>query len=287
MAIRRLSKRGVQHYRQFDDRRVIKGVAHATHAAAHRSLAANGRPGSFATETRQTAGRATSAMPPKATRNGVACRPGSRPVSCGETFGPRIDRTNYRLRPCPWGASALWLGAGVMHDWGQRLWQWLSLWWAKGCDNDPLHQLICGIESRLTLANAFKVLLLGFVLVVTLRIIGLKNGIKGTKEFPGLKVRIDGHLQEKQVKIPRGNFSPMTDGQNYDRRAGTVEFSEVASARPWWKVMLGLGRQKLLLSRDCTFIVSARRRLQSRPDFRYSRNGRKVGWPSSRRYFNR
>jgi hypothetical protein len=149
-----------------------------------------------------------------------------------------------------------------MHD----LLQWLS----QQCDAIPAnycHRLIDavqplweGITDRLTSANAFKVGLLVIALYLTLRIVGSKNGIKGSQEWPRLKVQVDDRLLDEQVKLPRGNFVPRSDAKKYDDRSGTVIFREVAPLPPWyrrlWNRVCRLGRgPKPTLRHDCTFVV--------------------------------
>jgi hypothetical protein len=118
-----------------------------------------------------------------------------------------------------------------MHD----LLQGLSQQWGAISTNYYVHQLIDavqqlweGIRDRLTPANAFKVVLLVVVLYLTLRIVGSKNGIKGSQEWPKLKVQVDDRLSDQEVRLPRGNFVPRIDAKKYDDRSGTVVFREVA-----------------------------------------------------------
>jgi hypothetical protein len=150
-----------------------------------------------------------------------------------------------------------------MHD----LLQGLSQQWDAVSTNYYVHQLIDavqqlweGIRDRLTLANAFKVVLLVVALYLTLRIVGSKNGIKGSQEWPRLKVQVDDRLSDQEVRLPRGNFVPRTDAKKYDDRSGTVIFREVAPPPPWytrlWKRVCRLGRgPKPTLRHDCTFVV--------------------------------
>jgi hypothetical protein len=43
--------------------------------------------------------------------------------------------------------------------------------------------------------------------------------------------------------------------ERYQRLQGTIEFREVPTLQPWFKRIFGLGRPKLLLSKNCTFEV--------------------------------
>lgn len=110
------------------------------------------------------------------------------------------------------------------------------------------------VLERLTVANGFKVLLLLVILYMTLRIIGRVNGIKGTGTWK-VNVKTVGGLGDK-LRLTRGTIGTDKETiEEYDGRSGTIEFRDPAPPRKWWQKRFGLGKQKLILSKDCNFEV--------------------------------
>ena len=111
----------------------------------------------------------------------------------------------------PWGTYAL----DILHS----CWTNVAAWVVG-----HFTELGSGIRDRLTEANAFKVVLLIIVLLLTLRTVGSKNGIKGSQEWPRLKVQIDDKLLDQQVRLPRGNFVPRSDAKKSTTAAALLYF---------------------------------------------------------------
>jgi hypothetical protein len=123
------------------------------------------------------------------------------------------------------------------------------------------------VLHRIDVSNLFKVLLLGGVLLLTLRIIGKENGIRGTDTWQ-VPVGQVGNLGNR-VRLTKGTIRK--DGeqvkvttQKYDGRSGIVEFREVPSSRSWLQVMFWSGHPRLLLTRDCIFEVSGNSNLSDK-----------------------